>query len=124
MVQRVVVNWAVGGFSVSKRAFERLCELGEPTALEMKELMSRRTWLRLADDNEVHLYIDRDSPLLFQVIDEMGLEAVGPNLEIVEVPDGVKWRIASDDPGNEWVQEVSRSWHPKRYWSDRETQDD
>lgn len=55
--------------------------------------------------------IERDNPLLIQVIEEMGAEANGDhaNLVVVEVPDDVKYEIDEYD-GQESIHEVHRSW--------------
>lgn len=55
--------------------------------------------------------IERNDPLLIQVIEEMGEEANGKyaNLVICEIPDDVKWEIDEYD-GQESIHEVHRSW--------------
>ena len=55
--------------------------------------------------------IERDDPLLIQVIEEMGDEANGDhaNLVVVEIPDDVKYEIDEYD-GHESIHEVHRSW--------------
>lgn len=55
--------------------------------------------------------IDRDDPILVQVVQELGKYANGPhaNLKIVEIPADVYWQIDEYD-GNEWVAEKHRTW--------------
>jgi len=55
--------------------------------------------------------IERDSPILIQVIEELKDEANGhcANLKVVEIPDDVDWTIEEYD-GFEWVAEVHRTW--------------
>lgn len=55
--------------------------------------------------------IERNDPMLIQVIEEMGEEANGDyaNLVIIEIPDDVKWEIDEYD-GQESIHEVHRSW--------------
>lgn len=55
--------------------------------------------------------IDRDDPTLVQVVAELGNAANDDyaELEIVEIPDDVKWQIEEYD-GKEWVAEVHRTW--------------
>jgi hypothetical protein len=55
--------------------------------------------------------IERDDPMLIRVIEELGQRANEKysNLEIVEIPDGVKWQIEEYD-GNEHIAEEHRTW--------------
>lgn len=55
--------------------------------------------------------LDRDDPVLVQVVEEMGAEANGQcaSLDIVEIPDDITWSIKEYD-GNEWVAETHRTW--------------
>ena len=55
--------------------------------------------------------IERDDPTLVQVVTELGTAADDrySELEIVEIPDDVKWQIEEYD-GKEWVAEVHRTW--------------
>jgi hypothetical protein len=55
--------------------------------------------------------LDRDDPVLVQVIEELGAAANGRycNLKIVEIPWDVEWEIAEYD-GAEWVAEKHRTW--------------
>ena len=53
----------------------------------------------------------RTDKILIQVIEELGKEASGQyaDIEVVEIPDGVKWEIDGYD-GSELIREVSRTW--------------
>ena len=54
---------------------------------------------------------ERDSPLLIQVIEELGEKANGmcAQLKIIEIPEGVEWDISEYD-GIEHVAEKHRVW--------------
>ncbi|MEW8048917.1 MAG: hypothetical protein AB2792_19940 [Candidatus Thiodiazotropha sp.] len=56
--------------------------------------------------------VERDDPLLIQVVEKLGKEASGlcAKLKIVEIPDGVDWEIDEYD-GNEHVAECHRTWY-------------
>ena len=56
--------------------------------------------------------IDRDDPILIQVIEELGDAANGDHAElaIVEIPDDVEWEISEYD-GREHVAEKHRVWY-------------
>jgi hypothetical protein len=58
-----------------------------------------------------HREIARDDPDLVAVVRELGDAAGGKcaKLEIVEIPDGVKWQIEEYD-GSEHVAEAHRTW--------------
>jgi hypothetical protein len=96
MNQRIVINRCYGGFGLSNLAVARYRELA---------------WI--PEESLFWTYdIPRDSPILLQVIDELGLEkASGPhaNLKVIEVPEGVKWHIADYD-GMEHIAEDHRQW--------------
>jgi len=89
---KIVINTCYGGFSVSKKACEKLG----------------------IDWEECHGYIDlkRNDPKLVAVVEELGEKANGTHaaLRITEIPDGVDWVIEGYD-GNEWVAEKHRIWH-------------
>lgn len=55
--------------------------------------------------------LDRDDPVLVQVVQEMGANAGGrfAALKIVEIPADVDWQIEEYD-GMEWVAEKHRTW--------------
>lgn len=133
----VVINKCFGGFSLSRAAFLRLRELGNALALAEDDPLSAgyvervvaRDGERWGHDNsrksaeatvrmfqlgrgEMYLSdIPRDDPHLVQVVREMGDKASGgcARLGIVEIPDGVEWKIEEYD-GNEHVAEVHRTW--------------
>ena len=96
MNQRIVINRCYGGFGLSNLAVKRYRELA---------------WI--PEEELFWTYdIPRDSAILLQVIDELGLEkASGPHaeLKVIEVPEGVKWHIADFD-GMEHIAEDHRQW--------------
>ena len=55
--------------------------------------------------------IDRNNPLLVQIVEEMGEQANGmyAKLKVVEVPDGVEWQIEEYD-GLEHVAAIHEIW--------------
>lgn len=57
---------------------------------------------------------NRDDPFLAQVVKELGEKAdtMFSELEVIEIPDGVKWQIGEHD-GLEWVEEKHRVWYGK-----------
>ena len=64
--------------------------------------------------NEIYWYygnLERDDIDLVAVVEELGEEANGKfsELEVVEIPDSVKWEIDNYD-GIETIHEVHRSW--------------
>lgn len=56
--------------------------------------------------------VERDDPVLVQVVEELGKVADGSHAElrVVEIPDGVRWEIMEYD-GNEHVAESHRTWY-------------
>ena len=136
---KVVINACFGGFSLSARAVQRLCELrgvpchfftyrttgggldlrGAARAVPVEEIEARDlTWMAYTTptaEEASHVNYrrgDRADPHLIQVIEEMGEAANGycAELAIVEIPDGVEYTIEEYD-GREHVAEKHRTWH-------------
>jgi hypothetical protein len=55
--------------------------------------------------------LDRDDPVLVQVVRELGEKANSKfsNLKVVEIPADVEWQIEEYD-GREWIAEKHRTW--------------
>ncbi|GAG08563.1 unnamed protein product [marine sediment metagenome] len=115
---KVVINSCYGGFSISRKAFLKLREMGNKHALketDYGELYKdgsgpRRTW-GMERGGSFLRDIPRDDKDLIKIIEEMGDEANGgvASLTIVEVPDDVEWEIDEYD-GYEHVAEKHRTW--------------
>jgi len=101
MNQRIVINRCYGGFGLSNLAVKRYRELA---------------WI--PEEDLFWIYdIPRNSPLLLQVIDELGVEKasdVFAKLKVIEIPEGVKWHIADYD-GMEHIGEDHRQWGLDEY---------
>ena len=69
-----------------------------------KDVVSDDTYFSIDD-------IERDDPLLVQVVEELGEAADGDHakLRIADVPDGIHWYIDEYD-GSETVSEAHRTW--------------
>lgn len=113
--REVVINNCYGGFSLSRKAFLRLRELGDETALQepdIGEYYSDGSGPKESHLGDMfHLDIERDSPLLVQVVKELKKEANGmvANLKIVKIPIDADWQIENYD-GLEWISEKHRTW--------------
>lgn len=138
---KVVINARHGGFGLSKEACERYWEIKgvtvwvEPGTFDgqfsywLRPPEDRLTLKEGADFYEMDLDervaynreysnqtwydrdVDRNDPVLIQVVEEMGEKSYGrfAELKIVEIPDGVDWQIDEYD-GLEWVSEKHRIW--------------
>lgn len=113
---KVVINKCYGGFGLSDKAIKRFFELKEWTLVIEKanhgilDLYYYKD--SISDDNFFHdVMIERDDPVLIQVVEELGKESFGQfaKLKVVEIPDGVDWEIEEYD-GTEWIAEVHRTW--------------
>lgn len=92
-MKKVVINSCYGGFSLSKKAMERLEELG----VKDEFYEENKNDPALDDDDMWRPNVKRSDPRLVQVVEELGDEASGAcaELEVVEV-DG-KYRITEYD---------------------------
>jgi len=95
-MQKIVINSRHGGFGLSEEAMQLYKILvGIPQANPFYD------W-----------ELDRDSPQLVQIVEQLGERANNhySELKVVEVPDGVEWHISEYD-GSEWVAENHRTWY-------------
>jgi len=113
-MHKIVINDDFGGFSLSRKAFHRLRELGQKDALLEPDF--GECWLdgsgpRNDGIDSFLRDIPRDDSLLIQVVEELGVDANGgcASLKIVEIPDDIDWEIDEYD-GNESIDEKHRTW--------------
>ena len=137
---KIAVNKRWGGFGISHKAILRYAELkgiklyacvdkrDEKGELDFGKLENytnqtdsfcihyltqplREDGTYVEDTYWSYSNIERNDPLLIQVIEEMGVEANGDHAKIVvvEIPDDVKYEIDEYD-GQETIHEVHRSW--------------
>jgi hypothetical protein len=120
---KVVINSCFGGFSISRKAVEKMREWGNEYALY--ETLPGERWKDTGEINDGGLLsrwdsyylrgeagqIPRNDPHLVRVVEELGKDANGAcaKLKIVEIPDDVEWEIAEYD-GSEHVAQVHQTW--------------
>jgi len=113
-MQRIVINVDWGGFGLSDDAMRRYAKIKGIRLIE-----------NVSDYGNVDFYIDeiddenyfscrdleRDDPVLVQVVEEMGEDSFGgyATLKIVEIPSDVEW-IIRDYDGIEHIAEKHRTW--------------
>jgi hypothetical protein len=113
---KIVINSEHGGFGLSDEAMEiYLTRKGLPFVKEQWKFGSSNRFIFMKSDDKKECYfeseIERNDPVLVQIVEEMGDEANGnySSLKIVEIPDDVKWYIGEYD-GMESVHEEHRIW--------------
>jgi len=138
---KIVVNKCFGGFGLSHKAIMRYAELKNITLYLITEVRYDNgsidfTRFRYCEHDENNIFgnyyitkpllknggykekswfshheIERNDPILVQVIEELGSGANGrfANLNIVEIPDDIEWEIEEYD-GQEWVSESHMTW--------------
>ena len=133
---RIAINRCFGGFGISDAAFERYLDLRGVTWYKGTSSYGTSSYYTVPEEeynaleelckakpagpdrytelNGLYLSqydIERDDPILIQVIEEMGSESWGfaAELKIVEVPDDIQWEIDEYD-GLESISEVHRRW--------------
>jgi hypothetical protein len=94
MINKVVINDRWGGYSLTKKAVEKLAEYGDKKAKKL---------LKNNEDGSFLYYDfkDRSNKNLIRVVEELGKEA-GYDLKVVKVKSD-KYRICEYD-GLEWVE--------------------
>jgi len=129
---KVAINRCWGGFGLSKKAVLRYAEIKGiklypddsskfyvlyylvPKEVYEKANAKDKKKGNYQESNKMCfsvLDIERDDPVLIQVIEELGKEADGPHakIEVVDIPDGIKYEIDEYD-GRESIHEEHRSW--------------
>jgi hypothetical protein len=110
MSQKIAINTSrtyESGFMLSARAYEYLTKYSDIP--EIDRCSAPGVKYRID-----HYYrTRRDHPLLIQMIEELGSDAVSDFnsiIKVIEIPDGAKYTIESDRGGYEWIREKSRTW--------------
>jgi hypothetical protein len=100
---KIVINTAYGGFYLTEEATARYVELKGNGARKVESDVYVY-WVLPDSTDFINENIDRDDPVLVQVVEELGGEVAGDSLEVVEIPAGTTYRIAEYD-GKEWIEE-------------------
>jgi len=128
----VVINRALGGLALSRKAVKRYSELSNiPIYAFTWEVIDNAGNLKPAekdDDSEYLSYstdpkctdrnywdkeeLDRDDPILVQVVNELGKSAGQPDsdLVVISIPDDVDYYV-EDCENHEVIREKSREWN-------------
>jgi hypothetical protein len=136
---KVVINRCYGGFGLSEKAILRYLEIKGKEVWVEPDKWSNTYWLvapenrmirkhgeefysmsiedrikhnrKLSEETFYYTSVERDDPVLVQVVEELGEQANGDyaKLEIVEIPDDVNWEIDEYD-GIEHIAEKHRTW--------------
>lgn len=109
-MQYIVINKCYGGFSISREAAQFMAARGNKRA-EQELLKSGKRWYGFGYAEGFDGTYERNDPDLIAAIRELGERANGDcsELKIVEIPDGVHWKIEEYD-GKEWVSESHSAW--------------
>ena len=113
---KIVINDCYGGFGLSNLAIEKYAKIKDI------DLETRKAKAPFFDDQIEYYHtgtenmfsyrdIERNDPVLVQVVEELGNNANdwGSELKVVNIPEDVKWQIDEYD-GIEWVAEQHRTW--------------
>lgn len=113
---KIVYNKCYGGFGLSKKAVERYFQLkGWGLVVVRQEYGFRRYY----HNNGVPFYphdLERDDPILAQVVEELGNEAneFSSELAIHELPSGTRYRIDEYDGYESVMTPDSYNWRIAR----------
>lgn len=134
-MRKVVINNCFGGFGLSYKATMQYAEIKGIKLYARFDDTTKKIYgnkAYIGNDAILHHYstspiiegeeppnkrywsdrdIERDDPILVQIVKEMGKEANGyyADLKIIEIPDGIEFTIEEYD-GNEHIAEKHRTW--------------
>lgn len=111
---KIVINKKVGGFGLSSAAMNFMAEHGVSDSYyeeHKKELNDPEAWWQFKIDHWEYEG-DRGNPVLVDTVETLGSDANGDYaaLKIVEIPDGVQYKIISYFSGIEYIEEKHRIW--------------
>jgi hypothetical protein len=122
--REIVINVAIGGFALSRAAIVRARELsGDPTwggpvligDLRDPAEPPDAPYNRVEEDyGTCDSWVQRDDPVLLQVVKELGPAAADADLcelAIVPIPAEVEFHVCDSGTGAEWIAEAHRTWH-------------
>jgi len=113
---KVVINDKIGGFGLSKLAYQKLIEKGWIIGIDLFE--DDNTFLE-REYGKYSFYYDKGNRSekyyrthkdVINIVEELGSLSWGPHasLKIIEIPDDIEWEIHGN--GVEWVAEKHRCW--------------
>ncbi len=113
---KIIINKCYGGFGLSEEAVLLYGKKKGLNIIAVKDkIMKNLCHYYLNEKIESNYFSDRDiqrnDPVLIEVVEELGKKANGycAELKIVEIPDDVEWIIEEYD-GKEWIAEDHRRW--------------
>jgi len=110
---KIVINRCIGGFSLSEKAVMRYAEIKGLKLIPHHGVHRQHYYIDQGPNKEYFsdLYIQRNDPVLIQVVEELVKDADGfaAELKVVEIPDDIEWHITDYD-GIEHIAENHRTW--------------
>lgn len=110
-MQRIAINICFGGFCLSPEAIRHYAALKGITLTERENEYNEADFFYPDGNWFSDRELPRDDPHLIETLKALGPEADGfcASLKIVEIPDGVLWKIEGYD-GKEHIAETHRTW--------------
>ena len=110
---KIVINCAIGGYQLHREVVEEYIRR-QGLKIECYEI-DDECWYWASEDGELfspEFDIERHDPVLIEILEEFGDRAETSlcTPKIVEIPDGVNYRVCETEVGSEYVVDVSRTW--------------
>ena len=112
---KIVINKCYGGFGLSEEAVFLYAKKKGLNLIVQRDKGLKINHYYLNEKKDGNYFSERDiqrnDPILIEVVNELGEKADGfcSELKIVEIPDDVEWIIEEYD-GKEWIAEDHRRW--------------
>ena len=113
LYMKIVINKCYGGFGLSEEAVLLYAKKKGLNLIVQRNKGLKINHYYLNEKKDGNYFsegkIERNDPILIEVLNELGVKANGTysELKIVEIPDDMKWEIEEYD-GKEWVSEAHR----------------
>jgi hypothetical protein len=112
---KIVINKCYGGFGLSEEAVLLYAKKKGLNLIVQRDKGLKINHYYINEKKDGNYFSERDiqrnDPILIEVVNELGEKADGfcSELKIVEIPDDVEWIIEEYD-GKEWIAEDHRRW--------------
>ena len=110
---KIVINCAIGGYQLHRKVVEEYVRR-KGLSIECYEVNEECQYWTNSDGEPFspEFDIERHDPILVEIIEELGphAETAVCTPKLVEIPDGIDYRVIETDCGSEYIVDTTRIW--------------